>query len=243
MNASQQLVFAVLLPLAYLVGSIPVGLLVARSRGIDIREHGSGNIGATNVGRVLGKRVGLLVFVLDLLKGLVPSLAFALIAGVTHYDRPWQLHLAHVAVATGAVLGHVFPVWLRFKGGKGVATGLGALLGTYPVLTFVAVGAAVIWSLSVRITRMIGISSVIAGVSMPLLVLGAAGAFQTMAPGSDPARSYGWFVQTLWPHLLVTGLLACLVVYTHRSNIARTIAGTEPKLGRRAGKPEPGSAR
>jgi len=243
MDAFQQLILAILLPLAYLVGSIPVGLLVARTRGIDIRAHGSGNIGATNVGRVLGPRLGLMVFALDLVKGLAPALAFSLLADVVHYDRPWPLHLAHVAVAAGAVIGHVFPVWLRFKGGKGVATGLGALLGTFPVLTFVAVGTAIIWSVAVRITRMVGISSVIAGLSMPLLVLGAALVLQVGFPGVSEPRPYSWFLGVLWPHLLVTGLLACLVVYTHRTNIARTMAGTEPKVGRGGAGPAPRSAR
>jgi glycerol-3-phosphate acyltransferase PlsY len=240
---SQQIVFAVLLPVSYLVGSIPFGLLVGRWHGIDVRSHGSGNIGATNIGRVLGPRAGALVFTLDLLKGFAPALAFAVLAGVLHYDRPWSIHLAHVGVAAAAVLGHVFPVWLGFKGGKGVATGLGALLGTFPVLTFVAVGAAVIWFSAVRVTRMVGISSVVAGLSMPLLVLGAAKMFQLGFLAPVRAHPYAWFIATLWPHLVVTGLLACLVVYTHRSNIARTIAGTEPKIGRPGRRPTPGAAR
>ncbi len=232
MTPAQQTIFGVLLPLAYLVGSIPVGLLVARARGIDIRVHGSGNIGATNVGRVLGHKLGLMVFAIDLLKGALPTLAFGVLAGVMHHDRPWDLHLAQLAVACAAVLGHVFPVWLRFKGGKGVATGLGALLGTFPVLTLVGVGALVLWVISLRLTRMVGISSVIAGVSMPLLVLAAAAVFQARAAGPEQPASYGSIGAMLWPHLLVTGLLACLVVYTHRGNIARTFAGTEPRIGR-----------
>jgi glycerol-3-phosphate acyltransferase PlsY len=242
MSPEQQTALAVFLPLAYLVGSIPVGLLVARSRGIDIRAHGSGNIGATNVGRVLGRRLGIMVFAIDVLKGLLPALGFGLVAGVTHYERPWPLHLAHVGVATAAVAGHVFPVWLRFKGGKGVATGLGALLGTFPVLTMVAGGALVVWTVSLQVSRMVGISSVIAGVCMPPLVLASAAVFRATA-GDGAERPYTWYLGLLWPHLVVTGLLACLVVYTHRANIARTIAGTEPRIDRPRPDSDPGVAR
>src|SRR6266446_5037895 len=116
-----------LTPLAgYLIGSIPFGYLVARSRGVDIFRHGSGNIGATNVGRVLGKRFGIFVFVLDFAKGAVPTGIARSVAGSAEDLLP-------VAAALAAVIGHMFPVYLRFKGGKGVATGAGVVFVLLPL--------------------------------------------------------------------------------------------------------------
>ena len=143
MNLQVLPVTASIVLFAYLLGSIPFGLLIARSRGVDIREHGSGNIGATNVWRVLGKKCGLLTFAGDLLKGLLAVLIGKWIA--TH----WAIHVplphgreridyfdpgfAGIAAALGCVLGHSFPVWLGFKGGKGVATSLGVIFGMMPL--------------------------------------------------------------------------------------------------------------
>lgn len=208
----------------YLVGSIPFGLLIGFARGVDLREHGSGNIGATNAVRVLGKKLGGVCFALDVLKGVLPVLLAGWLTG--HLGRepgsaPAGETLAFLAVAVTPMLGHIFPVWLGFKGGKGVATGLGVMLGVYPVLT-AAVGVAVaVWVCSAMALRMVGISSVLAAVSMPLAV----GAY-ALSRGGEGAWG-------LWPYIAVTGALASLVVWTHRGNIARTLAGTEPRIGQR----------
>lgn len=223
---------------AYLAGSIPFGLLIARTKGIDIRKHGSGNIGATNVWRVLGKGPGLTCFVLDFLKGLAPTLVFGVLV-VRSTDTATSLSTSLIAwwlaVAVCAILGHMFPVWLKFKGGKGVATSFGALVGVYPVFSLAALVALVVWLTSAKLTKMVGVSSCLAALAMPIAVM-----FELPV-----ARALGWTLantgtaggqQTVaWPYVLVSTLLAALVIYKHRANIARTIAGTENKIG--AGKP------
>ena len=131
------------IPAAFLCGSIPFGMLIARARGIDIRAHGSGNIGATNVGRVLGRTWGVAVFALDVCKGLAPVLvAGAALGTLGHIAAPARDAWLVLATAAAAILGHVFCPWLRFKGGKGVATSLGALAGVFPVLTIAVALAA-----------------------------------------------------------------------------------------------------
>ncbi len=213
----------------YLVGSIPVGLLIGLARGVDIRRHGSGNIGATNAGRVLGKRFGLLCFALDMLKGLVPALVCGWLLGTLgRLDLPPQRTFTWLAVAACPMLGHIFPIWLRFKGGKGISTGLGVMLGVFPVLTIAAAGAAGVWAFALRLTRMVGISSVAAALSMPLTV----GIIALAAPAADGRGP-------LWPYAAVTGVLALLTVWTHRGNIQRTIAGTEPRIGARSHRDQP----
>jgi glycerol-3-phosphate acyltransferase PlsY len=132
--------------LAYLVGSIPFGLFIAFARGIDIRKHGSGNIGATNVGRVLGPKAWLACFTLDFAKGLLPSLGAGAWLGLIGSTQPASAHAwVWVLVMAGPVLGHMFCPWLKFRGGKGVATGLGAMLGVYPILTIAGFAAAAVW--------------------------------------------------------------------------------------------------
>ncbi len=204
---------------AYLLGAVPFGLLIGRLRGVDIRAHGSGNLGATNVGRVLGKPWGIGCFVLDLCKGLGPVLAYHLLAAGPGFvgGQAWLAALAWLAVGVAAVLGHIFPVWLKFKGGKGVATSLGALLGYYPVLTVPALAAAVIWLVVTKATAYVGLASVVAAVAMPVLAV----AFG-LAIGRDPGEVavYGG----------VCALLAALVVVRHRSNLARLRDGTEAKV-------------
>src|SRR5947209_7857227 len=116
---------------SYLVGAIPFGYLIGRARGVDIFEHGSGNIGATNVGRVLGRRFGILVFLLDFAKGALPVLMAARLCGLTELEVPAQS--LEVTAGLAAFLGHLFPVYLRFRGGKGVATGAGVVAMLLPV--------------------------------------------------------------------------------------------------------------
>lgn len=210
---------------AYFVGSIPIGFLLARAKGVDIRKHGSGNIGATNVWRVLGPRIGALCFALDVLKGLGPVLGAGFANTVLKSTPPPNIALCWMAVAAAAILGHMFPVWLKFKGGKGVATGFGALLGVWPIMTAAAAGALLVWLLSAKITKYVGISSCFAAASMPLWVL-LAGWRLTGLAGSP-------LLHTLWPYLTVAILLALIVIFKHRSNIRRTLNGTERRIGQR----------
>ncbi len=217
-DSGDTIVWAAFVLAAFGSGSIPFGLIISRARGVNIREHGSGNIGATNVWRVVGKSAGLRCFILDVAKGLVPTLA----AGFTHSllgegtitngQAAWWL-----GIALAAVLGHMFSPWAGFKGGKGVATGLGALLGIYPYLTIPTLACAVVWLLMVKLTRLVGISSCIAVASIPLWIW----VWSLTRQNTDGLISF----------YIGTGFLAALVVFRHRGNIARTLAGTEPRLG------------
>ncbi|MBX3385832.1 MAG: glycerol-3-phosphate 1-O-acyltransferase PlsY [Phycisphaeraceae bacterium] len=224
---------AAIIALSYLAGSVPFGLLLARIRGVDIRAHGSGNIGATNVWRVLGWRLGLTCFVLDVLKGLAPALIAGAWLGVINNPaaEPGRV-LVWLAAPVSAIAGHLFPIWLRFKGGKGVATGLGAMLGVFPVLSIAAVGALAVWIVSAKLTRMVGISSCFAAIALPLIVLA-----QRWVPASWRAMvagdAHGHASPALWPYLAVTIPLALVVIIKHRANIARTLAGTENRIGAR----------
>lgn len=235
--------FAAALAGAYVLGSIPFGVLIARAKGVDIRRHGSGNIGATNVGRVLGRKFGLVCFALDFLKGLAPSAAFGV--WVTSFGGGSAEGggglgaaeiLAWLLVAAAAIAGHVLPVWLKFKGGKGVATSAGALLGVFPVMTVGVVAAAAVWMMVAKWTRMVGVSSCAAAVSLPVMVMLAPSAARGLGvplwnTGVNAAGDGGASVGVAWPYVVVSALLAAGVVYLHRGNIQRTLAGTEPKIG------------
>jgi glycerol-3-phosphate acyltransferase PlsY len=129
-------ILLILIPIAYFVGAVPFGLIVGRMRGIDVRTSGSGNIGATNVGRLLGKRYFFLVFFLDLLKSFVPmAIASWVVHRIPEPQRDWRLYLVWLLVGFAAVLGHMFSVFLKFKGGKGVASSAGMMLGLAPYYT------------------------------------------------------------------------------------------------------------
>ncbi|MCA2978497.1 MAG: glycerol-3-phosphate acyltransferase [Myxococcaceae bacterium] len=183
----------------YLSGSVPFGVLLTRAFAAkDVRAHGSGNIGATNVARVAGKKLGALVLALDALKGAVPVLVAA----------RWfpQAPLLHVAVAFAAFLGHVFPVWLKGRGGKGVATALGVLLVLVPQAALL--GAAV-WAVIVATTKVSSLGSLAGG------VCAIAASFLLDAPVEYPA-------------LAVALLLA--MVWTHRGNLGRLMKGTENRV-------------
>ncbi len=224
MNESIQT--AIALALAYLVGSIPFGLLIGFAKGIDIRKHGSGNIGATNAIRVLGKRLGALCFALDVLKGLLPTLLLGLWLGVAGNRLPSTGDaFVHLGLAACAMLGHIFPVWLKFKGGKGVATGFGATLGVWPQMTFPALGALAVWIGCAWITRYVSLSSIVAGLALPVFVVAGA-----MLAAPDGANRFE-FASRAWPYWTVGVLLALLVIVRHRTNMGRLRAGTEPKIG------------
>ena len=204
---------------AYLCGSIPFGWLIGRAHGVDIRRIGSGNIGATNCGRILGRKWGILCTALDALKGFVPvALAGCLLGYLGDAELPASDAWRWLVVALGAVLGHMFPVWLGFRGGKGVATGLGVMLGLYPAMTIPALGAAATWTIVALGTRYIGLASVAAAGALPLFV-----ALWTALSGA------AW--RGRLPFLVVFGVMGLLVIYRHRGNLARMARGTEPKWG------------
>jgi glycerol-3-phosphate acyltransferase PlsY len=212
---------------AFALGSIPFGLIVARMRGVDIRAHGSGNIGATNVGRVLGLRWFFVVFVLDMLKGLTPVVVFGASTGAMgRVDLPAPLAWAWMGVVVAAVLGHVFSPLVGFRGGKGVATAIGALLGAFPLLAMPAMLAALVWGLVFRSFRYVSLASVSAAAAMPLAVP----LWLSLAPrtGAGVPTSHAWASA-----LTISTALAVLVIYRHRSNISRLRAGTEPRATRR----------
>jgi glycerol-3-phosphate acyltransferase PlsY len=214
---------------AYFVGSIPFGVYIGRARGIDIRQHGSRNIGATNVGRVLGRKFGVLCFVLDFLKGAVPVVT----AGILNSTFGKQVEhlttsemLAWLAVVAATVIGHMFSVFLRFGGGKGVATGLGAMLAMSQVLTFPAMGAIVVWYAALRMLKYVALASILAVTSLPIFYL------LTIIPHDAMQQPFSHTLRQLmhgWPPLAGTALIAALVIYRHRGNIARMRRGEEPR--------------
>jgi len=201
---------------AYVIGATPVGLLIGLWCGVDIRTAGSGNVGATNVGRIIGKKWGLLCFALDVGKGAGPVLAFGCWAGVINRDVTAGGAGQWIAVGAAAVVGHVFSFWLKFKGGKGVATGLGAVLGVWPVLTCAAAAAGVVWLLITRATGYVSLASVIAAALLPIAAVASGLAF-------------GLRGGAIAVFTAVTAAMALLVIARHRANLARLRAGTESK--------------
>jgi glycerol-3-phosphate acyltransferase PlsY len=217
---------AIMIAIAFLSGSIPFGLLIGKAKGIDIRKHGSGNIGATNVGRVLGARYFFLCFALDFLKGFVPTF----VTGLTLHNRAWadaSSAWTWLGVMVAAVLGHVFSPWLGFKGGKGVATALGAMMGVFPIFTLPAIGAFILWLLTFATWRYISLASIVAGLSLPLLVAADWKLMDSPLFNDMPERQRVVHFSDGYPYLIVSILLATLVVWTHRANIKRLRSGTE----------------
>lgn len=186
---------------AFFLGGIPVGYLAGRAKGVDIRRQGSGNIGATNVARVLGARSGLFVLLLDVLKGAIPCL----VARAANLETSLV-----IACGLMAFLGHVFSPFLRFRGGKGIATGFGMLLAAEPVTALIALGAFCAAFLAFRI---VSIASLTAAVSAPLAGL---------VRGLDPLSV-----------ALLLGL-AAVAFWTHRANLARLVQGKEPRFSVRS---------
>jgi glycerol-3-phosphate acyltransferase PlsY len=209
---------------AYLLGSVPFGLLVGLARGVDVRVAGSGNIGATNVGRLLGGKFFILTFILDLLKSLLPMLVATWLLRRqlgppdSYATRHYVLWLT---VGFAAVLGHMFPVFLRFRGGKGVATSAGFMLGLWPYYTIPALFAIGIFALALLAWRYMSLASILGAVAFPI-----AYALVSLALGWD-------ILGRQWPLLALGVLVAALVTYKHRGNLARLRAGTEPKFMRK----------
>jgi glycerol-3-phosphate acyltransferase PlsY len=194
---------------AYLLGSIPTGYIVARAKGIDIRAVGSGNIGATNAFRVLGKPAGVFVLVVDALKGfcactvLTSVLLDAFAVPRTPYDADMT---ERVVAGIVAVLGHNFTCWLRFKGGKGIATTAGVYLAVAPLSVGIALG---LWIVVFLATRYVSLASIVAAIALPTAV---------------------WMTQTSIPLGLATTAIGAMAVWKHKGNIARLKAGTENRI-------------
>jgi acyl phosphate:glycerol-3-phosphate acyltransferase len=206
---------------AYLLGSIPTGFLVAKAKGIDIRSVGSGNIGATNAMRVLGKPAGIFVLLVDAAKGyvacaLIPPLIWNWLAphysGLFQYfrDTPVENQMRYFLIAgIFAVLGHNFTCWLKFKGGKGIATTAGVYLALAPVALGIAFA---VFILTILVTRYASVGSIIAAIALPIAV---------------------WFTNEDLFLRIVTIALCLLAIYKHKSNIKRLMAGTENQLGKK----------
>lgn len=211
--------FAALPAAAYVIGSMPFGVIIARFCGVDLRIAGSGNVGATNVSRVLGRKWGYLCFALDVLKGFGPVLLVGFyLRGPAGEVLSEYRQAAWLAVAFGTIAGHVFSFWLKFRGGKGVATSLGVLLGFYPYFTWAGLAALAVWGAVVLIWRYVSLASITAAVAFPLLFVAV-------------SLLIGWDIGQLWLLLAFATAMAGLVVLRHRSNIARLLAGTENKIG------------
>lgn len=186
-----------LIGLAYLLGSIPSGFVLAKLAGVDIREVGSGNVGATNVARAVGKWQGVLTLLADTMKGMLPAAI-----GLAMTVPP----AAIATISAAAFLGHLYPVFLKFRGGKGVATALGALLVIAPLagLLLVVIFAAVVFP-----TRLVSLSSIVAAAMAPLAL---------------------WLFLQPPAIILLGAFLAAMIVWRHRGNIQRLLAGTEPRF-------------
>lgn len=192
----------------YLIGSFPSGYLVGKSRGVDLRKEGSCNIGATNALRILGKKWGYLVFFADAFKG---YLATTLAYYITLASYPGHEITAGIIAAACVILGHNFPVWLGFKGGKGIATSAGIMIGLYPPWVFLA--GITLWMILFFATRYVSIASIAAAISLPassgvLMVFGLCD----------------------WRLVVIAAVLAVIAIWRHMPNIQRLLAGTEKKF-------------
>lgn len=197
---------------SYLLGSIPFGYILVRVfQGIDVRSIGSGNIGATNVARTGGKGLAIATLVLDAFKGWLPVFLVLTLPWI-QTSGPAQLHTLATFAALIAVLGHMFPVWLGFKGGKGVATGLGVFLALAPSAVLIAV---VLFAVIVAFTRYVSLGSILAAAAFPI-------ALWLLKGDSFPA-----------PALAMCAAVALLVIIRHHQNIGRLLAGTESRFGAR----------
>jgi glycerol-3-phosphate acyltransferase PlsY len=183
---------------AYLLGSVPAGYILGYLAGVDVRTAGSGNVGATNVARVVGRRQGVLTLLADAAKGFIPTF-LATQSGL----QPWAAALIGVA----AFLGHLYPVFLNFRGGKGVATGFGVLLGIAPWATFCLIP---LFGVVVLTTRIVSLSSMVSAAAAPIAL---------------------WLFYYPAVVIIMSAFLAVMVILRHQRNIQRLLAGTEPKFG------------
>lgn len=214
------LVFALIVLLSYLVGSIPTSIIVSKAaRGIDIREHGSGNAGGTNVMRVLGWKHGLFVIMLDALKGvlavvLVSRLFFLSSTPINNISPFDDFTFVQIIAGLAAVIGHIWTIFAGFKGGKGIATALGMLIILITVDMLIAVGVFV---LVVSISRYVSLGSILSAIAVPSTLYLRENVFGVHISGYE----------TLFPFLIA---LSALVIFTHRKNLVRLLNGNESKI-------------
>jgi glycerol-3-phosphate acyltransferase PlsY len=198
--------FVITALVSYFIGSIPTGYLLARLKGIDIRKTGSGNIGATNVFRILGKPAGITVLLIDALKGFLPT--YIVKYGI-HHGGPDSAEWLAMTAGLFAILGHNYTCWLRFKGGKGIATSAGVLIALAPLALLIALGG---WILIFLLSKYVSLASIGAAVILPFAVFGTGGTRRM---------------------LVLATILSLLAIYKHRANIQRLIAGTENRFGKK----------
>ena len=205
---------------AYLMGSVPWGFIIGKAKGIDVRTVGSKNIGATNVTRCVGKAAGKLCFALDFAKGALPVFAAQKLIGCGFISMPqaWQVYVV-IAVLLATVLGHMFPVFLKFHGGKGVSTAAGAVVALAPVALLTAL---VVWVVVFLVSRYVSLASISAAAVLPV----AAWVLYLIGFGSELART---------PEVRVfLILIALLTIIRHRANIQRLLQGTENRFGKKS---------
>jgi len=191
---------------AYLIGSIPTGYLIARLKGVDIRQTGSGNIGATNVFRTLGKPAGITVLLIDAVKGFIPTF---LVRYILHHPDPTVMEYHAMTAGLFAILGHNYTCWLNFKGGKGIATSAGVLVALVPIALLITLGG---WILIFVLSRYVSLASIGAAVLLPFAVWGTGGSGRM---------------------LILSSVLSVLAIYKHRGNIQRLRRGTENRFGKK----------
>jgi glycerol-3-phosphate acyltransferase PlsY len=196
---------------AYLIGSIPTGYLVAKAKGIDIQKAGSGNIGATNTFRVLGKPAGIFVLIVDCAKGFF-AVGLDYFISKTFGTTGYEIEIHRILAGIFVVLGHNYTCWLKFKGGKGIATTAGVYLALAPVALGIALS---VFILAILITRYVSVGSIIAAVALPIAV---------------------WFTNGNLFLRIVTIALGAMAIFKHRKNIQRLMAGTESRIGKKTSK-------
>ncbi len=198
-----------LIIIAYLLGSIPNAVWIGKKYyGVDVREHGSKNAGSTNVLRVLGRRAALPVFALDILKGFVAVVLVDLLKHLPDVTNVWVINLGIITVFA-AVLGHIFPIFAGFKGGKGVATLVGAIIGINPSVVLLCLG---VWLLIFMIFHYVSLASMVAGICLPIFTL--------LSPRASESLAF----------IIFTFTVSILLIWTHRKNIERLKEGTESKI-------------
>jgi len=207
--------FVILIIASYLLGSVSFAALIAKVHGKELREIGSGNVGATNLSRAVGKKWGYFCFCLDVLKGFLPMF----VGGRIISTPPSVLELfLWLVVGIAAILGHIFPVYLKFKGGKGVATSFGIALGLWPYYTICAGVTFLVWIIVVLKWRYISLGSIVGSIIFPVTL--------TILTIVNP----GWDFAHLWPLVLASVGIPVMVILRHRENIKRISAGTEGKI-------------
>ncbi len=225
------LICLIIAVIAYFLGSIPSGYLAGVAKGVDIRAVGSGNIGATNAFRILGKTAGTIVLVVDGLKGwvavaIVPELVYKMFYSTPWSDQAPESEYLRIIAGISVILGHNYTCWLKFKGGKGIATSAGVMAALMPV-TFII--GLVTWIVVCAITRYVSVASIAAAVVLPFATWGS--------------RYFG--VHPPYSHrmIIVAVLMSTLAIYKHKANIARLMNGTENRLGQKKGPPGTGTTR